>query len=236
MKQEFRTSEMTPTVVTDPDAARLVLDTTSGRMLAPFMGRSLSVADAAREANVPLNTLKYRVAQFERLGLLARDARDTRRGRSVQTYRAPASLFVPFRVTPLEGAAYLYDVLFDVMHEPLLRSVGAAWQAAAGEDRELGVHVYRNASDRVTKDIVPQPEPGEHQSFFVDLLGDDRPAVWNSGATVRFTREEAKAFQRDLVALLRRHIRPPATDEERFEYIYRFVLAPYVRPGEEGSS
>ena len=232
MTPPVRTTGAPPTVVTDPDAARLVLDARVARMLAPFMGAEVSLADAAREASVPLNTMKYRLQQFERLGLVERAAVQARRGRSAQTYRAAAALFVPFHVTPLEAAASLYDVLFGVMHGALLRSVGAAWQAAAGDDHELGLHVYRTDTGRVTKDIVPLPVGGAG-SFFPDLLRDDRPAVWNSGGVIRLTRAEAKAFQRDLVDLLRRHFPPVAPPlEASSEYIYRFVLAPHL-PAEE---
>lgn len=228
MEPEFRTSEG-PRLVLDPEAARLVLDPSAVRLLAPFLGRERSAAEVAREAGVPLNTLKYRLRQFERLGLVRRAGVERRRGRPVQTYAAPPALFVPFRVTPLEGAAYLNDVLFTAMHEPLVRSVGAAWQDAAGEGRELGLHVYRNSAGRVTRDIAP--ESGRPDGFFDALLEDDRPAVWNTGNVVSLSRAEAKAFQRGLVDLLRRFARVAADDgEERRPYIYRLALAPYVPP------
>lgn len=235
MEPTFRTNAARtsdPSVVTRPDAARVLLDPDACALLAPFVGREVTLSEAARDAGVPLNTLKYRLRQFERLGLVERTRQLKRRGRPVQAYRAAASMFVPFSVTPLQGAAYLYDVLFAGMHGPLLHSVGAAWDAAAGE-RELGVHIYRGQHGRVTKDIVPQPRPDDVGSFFEDLLLDDRPAVWNTGNVVHLTRAEAKAFQRDLVDLVGRYTRGQQDQEgssARAPYIYRLAIAPYVAP------
>ena len=57
-------------VVTDPAAARALLDPSTVRHLAPFLGSELSVGQAAELTGQKPNTVLSRVRRFVALGLL----------------------------------------------------------------------------------------------------------------------------------------------------------------------
>ena len=57
-------------IVTDEGAAEALTDPRSLRLLPPFLGRAMSVGEAARETGEKANTTLRRVQRFVRLGLL----------------------------------------------------------------------------------------------------------------------------------------------------------------------
>ena len=88
--------------LTTPEQARLLSDPAAVRHLHPFIGRTLSVSEAAREIGVSTERMMYRVRQFLRAGLLQQVGERQRPGRPVRLYRAPGGLRVPFALTPFE--------------------------------------------------------------------------------------------------------------------------------------
>ena len=88
--------------LTTPQQARLLSDPAAVRHLHPFIGRTVSVSEAAREIGVSTERMMYRVKQFVAAGLLAPEGERPRQGRPVRLYRALGGLRVPFALTPFE--------------------------------------------------------------------------------------------------------------------------------------
>ena len=87
--------------VREETQARLLTDTESCKLLAPFIGFERSATQAALEIGCSLERLLYRIKQFERAGLLRETRRERRPGRPIRYYRAVADGFlIPFRLTP----------------------------------------------------------------------------------------------------------------------------------------
>ncbi|MFC4456442.1 hypothetical protein [Deinococcus sonorensis] len=198
--------------------------------LAPFLGASRTAQDAAHEVGVPLTTMTSRIRQFVHFGLLVRVGEQPRRGRPMPLYRAPGSLFIPFDVTPLESDQQLGDVLFQGAQRRLSRSIGAAWVEAAGRrGRPLGLHVYREPGGHVSENVEPRPAPGEQENaFFMDLLSDEQPAVWDSWGVLYLDQAQAKALQRELFALRQRYGGALANGRP---YLLRLAVAPLQEEG-----
>src|SRR5690606_17907462 len=90
--------------VRDARAAEALVDPTTLRHLAPFLGRDRSVAEAARETGEKPNTTLRRVRRFVDMGLLRVWREVPRAGRPVKRYRAVADVFfVPFDATGAES-------------------------------------------------------------------------------------------------------------------------------------
>ena len=223
MTPSVRTS---PQVVDDPEAARVLMDPGARRALEPFIGRERSAQEAAREAGLPLTTLAYRVRQYLRLGLLTETGRRARAGRAVRLYRAAEALFVPFSSTELLTATMMGEAAFVEMQRRLVRSIGEAWVRAAGDQREIGLHLFRDSAGRLLRNVEPLPDPERPGGFFLDLLGQGAPAVWDSSGVIRLRHEDAKRLQHELASVVRRYIPLEASTEQA--YIVRLALAPLV--------
>ncbi|MFC4425112.1 hypothetical protein [Deinococcus navajonensis] len=216
-------------IVESPAAARLLLQPVMRASLEPFLGVTTGAQAAAREVGVPLSTMTSRIRRFVALGLLRRVGEQPRRGRPVPLYRAPRSLYVPFRATHLVSDTLLSSATFAQLQSRLMRSIGEAWVTAAhNRARTLGLHLYRGPGGSVTQNIEPYPDPGEAENgFFDDLFSADQPAVWDTWGVLYLDQASAKRLQRELAALKQRYDLgvPSATHRP---HIVRLAVAPLL--------
>lgn len=206
-------------VVRDPAAAALLMDPTALRQLAPFLGRSRTVSEAARETGELPNTVLKRARRFLRLGLLVVAEERPRRGRAVKLYRTPADLFfVPFEATAadsLEAALAERDAYWERL---LRRNVVRARREALGT---WGTRVYRDVRGRLQVQTAITPEAD------ATTLDADAPAAlssWRDSVTLDF--HDAKALQREMYDLLLRYEQKQGAQR----YIVRLGLAPVREP------
>jgi hypothetical protein len=213
--------------VDDPAAAAVVLDPAARRYLAPFLGRERRVSDVARELGADMSAVLYRVRQFLRLGLLEVARVEPRRGRAVRYYRSVAKrFFVPFGATTLAAQEALSPQTFAELQQALNESIGAAWTEAAGDERPLGVHVFRGRDDAVLMDVVPDGDDEHPSDFFTSLLESDAPAVWDTWGSISLAPEDAKALQREIASLVGRYRRSGDGAPGEREYLLRLAMAP----------
>lgn len=202
-------------VVRDPEAAALLMNPTTLRQLAPFLGRERSVSQAAREMGELPNTVLKRVQRFLRVGLLEVSSERPRRGRPMKLYRTVAALFfVPFEVTAaesLEAALAERDAYWERL---LRRNVVRARMEALGT---WGTRVYRDERGRLQVQTAVTPEAD------ATTLDAGAPAVlssWRDSVMLDF--EDAKSLQRELYALLLRYEEKAGAQR----YVVRLALAP----------
>jgi hypothetical protein len=202
-------------VVRDPAAAELLMNPSTLRQLAPFLGKARSVTEAAADSGDLPNTVLKRVARFLAAGLLEVAETVPRRGRPIKRYRTTAELFfVPFEVTAAESLdASLAER--DAYWERLLRrNVVRARMEVLGT---WGTRVYRDGRDRLQIQTAVTPEAN------ASTLDDDAPAVlssWRDSVMLDF--EDAKALQREMFDLLLRYEQKRGSQR----YIVRLGLAP----------
>ncbi len=84
-------------VITDPRVAEFLTDRSRSRHLDPFLGREVTIAEAAAELGLSAPRMSYWVGKLEQLGLVAQSGTRTTSRHRVRVYRSiGASFVVPF--------------------------------------------------------------------------------------------------------------------------------------------
>ncbi|MBZ9715012.1 hypothetical protein [Deinococcus multiflagellatus] len=181
--------------VTSLDVARCLGQLEQVQLLRLFMGpEGNTVAAAARQLNLPLQTVYRRVKGLLRLQLLF-PLREVRRpGRSVQVYRCPARrFFIPRTLVPLD--AYLWEGL-----EPFMQAFRSEFQYALEHDPQPVAGMLTGELPGgflfTFADQHREPWPAPNQPV---------PAVISLFQTIRMDYAQARAFNQELQALVERH-------------------------------
>lgn len=208
-------------IVGSGPAADALTNPTSLRYLAPFLGRTLSVGEAARESGAKPNTTLRRVQRFVELGLLEVVGERKRAGRPIKLYRTVADIFfVPFEAThaeSLEAALKERDAYWEKL---LRRNVVRARAESIGT---WGTRFYRDSRGRLQVQTAVTPDAN------VTTLHPEGPAalsLWRDQLMLDFA--DAKALQREMFELVRRYQRLSGSQR----YVVRMGLAPVVTDGE----
>ncbi|WP_135257610.1 hypothetical protein [Thermus caldilimi] len=202
-----------PFPVENPLAARLLADPDMAVALKPFMKGPASVKNLALAQGLSLQQAHYRVGLFLRAGLLVSAGTLRRRGRPVRLYRAVDTDFrIPRKLVP----------------ERILRALEGArsWQeewakALEAHDPGYGAVLRVFLNEEGLLEFGGEGEP--------DILAESFPPfvnLWSAG--LHLSREEAKAFQRELLALYHRYA--PLSSARQAEgqprYLVHLGLAP----------
>ena len=134
MEDDFRSRAFR---IASPEAAKIFLDPKRRRILALFLGRERSLAEAGRALAMPLNRLSHHVGTFLRLGLLVMVRAQKRAGRPIRYYRACADAF---RVPA--------GLMRERAGDALAQELRAGWQSEAISGRRPALHLdERGAPD-----------------------------------------------------------------------------------------
>lgn len=223
MKADESRSEAEPArgakvaVITEPGAAKALIDPTTLHRLAPFIGRALTVTQAAAASGEKANTTLKRVRRFLELGLLEVDDELARAGRPMRLYRAAADVFfLPFEATradSLEAALAERDRYAETL---LRRNVVQARLDTMGT---WGTRIYRDVRGRLQVQTALTPNSN------VTSLDTDAPAVlsaWRDSLMLDF--DDAKQLQREMFALLQRYL----MKEGAQRYVVHLGMAPVL--------
>ena len=220
MLKNFRSSHVIE--LNDPKIASELLAPNTLRFLGPFIGRTCSADQVARELNISLNTLLYQLQRLIDLGFLEITEEQPRRGRAIKCYRAKAEVFfIPFEATPF---ATPEDMLL-CEYEPLYRKFLAGFLEAAMQMvnltamRDIGLCVSRDEDGSIGV------RHGAHPMRSLDLnpLEPNAPAImigWEDQLRLDF--EDAKAMQLEMLQLLERYRAKNGSGS----YIAHVALAP----------
>ncbi len=208
-------------IVTNTAAAEALTDPTTLRHLAPFLGRTASVSEAARESGEKANTTLKRVQRFLDLGLLEVAGERKRAGRPIRLYRTVADVFfVPFEAThseSLEAALAERDAYWERM---LRRNVVRTRSERLGT---WGTRFYRDTRGRLQVQTAVTPDAN------ATTLDADAPAVlslWRDQLMLDFA--DAKELQREMFDLVQRYQKRSGSQR----YLVRMGLAPVLEGGE----
>ncbi|SMB86025.1 hypothetical protein [Deinococcus hopiensis] len=199
-------------------AADALLDLRTARILAVFWQEARTVTEAARQLGQDPEELRYRVRRLTALGLLQHTETQARKGRPMKRYRVVAqAYFVPFEVTRHETLeAYLAQI---------------EGEAAAFVRRNLTWALQRNGEGWGLR--LARGEDGEIHSKLALSPNEDWGMTESGPALLSFVYpalkldlREAKAFQRDLLALFRQYAGKPGAQT----YLCQMVLCPVNLP------
>lgn len=187
------------------------------------MQRPTSLKEAADALEMPLNSLHYYVQKFLTLGLLEVTSVQKRGGRPIKRYKAAAeAFFVPF-------SAFDHADLHEHLRErdaslwPLLHRSAAAFYASQAAGAVWGRRFeWRNG--RLEAHTGPAPDtPFDLLDF---LAKENTPAFLLSWDLTHLSLDEAKAFQRELIALGERFGGRAETGQS---YLVHVALVPLVK-------
>lgn len=192
-------SSSTLRVVTEPSVVLRLMNGWEMRYLGPFLGREVTLSQAADELGVSLPRLHYQVRKLLAADLLCVSRTERRGGRALKLYRAVADrLFVPFELmtdetveASLAKADYPWLPLF-------LRSLGRVWR---DHPSAWGMRFERADSGFVRASVVPDPRRE-------DLLDEpDLPGVFVGGwvTDLHLDFDEARALRRELAEVVARY-------------------------------
>ncbi|MCU0951530.1 MAG: hypothetical protein MUC68_10810 [Burkholderiaceae bacterium] len=200
-------------IVDRADAADLLLHPLNFRFIAPFVARSLSVAQAAAELSVSASRVRYWVARGVAAGLLLAEPGDSR----AQRYRTRADvLFLPARLTEAGTTEALASAWSDPWQAMFVRSVARVLERTGA----VGVRIFRDADGVIDSMLARGPTHDIEFDELPPLCGGWMSNMW-------LDEPEARQLQRELNDLVRRY----ATRRDgRDRYLMRLALAPLLEP------
>jgi DNA-binding transcriptional ArsR family regulator len=220
MLKGFRSSRLLE--LSDPTRAAALLEPNTLRFLAPFIARTRSADQVARELGISLNTLLYQIRRLMELGFLELVEEIPRRGRGIKRYRASAdAFFVPFEATHFETP----EEMLLREYEPLYRQFLASFLSAAMQmvnlktARDFGMCVSRDENGQVGVRHGAHPL----KPITINPLEPHAPAIvidWEDQLHLDF--EDAKAMQLEMLELLERY----RAKDGSGSYIAHVALAP----------
>jgi hypothetical protein len=203
--------------IRDTETARILTDITQARLLEPFFDNDTTLSDAAKTLDVKLTTLLYHVTKFMRLELLEVTKEEARKGKAVKYYRTTAKAFsVPFDITPSLSLKQLLTQLTQPTDDVFNREAARTLQEASSE---WLLDIFCDEVNGITIGIRRKNRPREDVSFY-----PNDPALVSSTGTLHLDFATAKAFQKDLRALLEQYSKKQNPKEQL--YFYRVGLTP----------
>jgi hypothetical protein len=177
-------------------AARILADPEVAVLLKPFMRGALTVKGAADQLGLSIQTMHYRVGQFEQAGLLEVVGLEARRGRPIKHYQATARGFsVPLKLIPDSLMAALSD---HVSWKQQLERGLAGLPEPGKYHKQMVVFLDDDGLLNWGSDPGDDPYPA--------ILNDSFPPVFNKWTGgLRLNRTDAKALQRELWELYERY-------------------------------
>jgi hypothetical protein len=182
-----------------PDAAEFLTNPATGRFLQPFVGRECSVATAAKELNLAVNALLYRVKQMQGLGLLDCVREERRSGRPIKYYRTTEDrYFVPFDMVRAETVESLLLDVDRYMLAQFYQGLAGAFMTAL---QDGGIAIWRNDDDIVYWRIAD----ASGRVIDREALSETPivPTFWSN--ELWLNREDSVAFLGEIFALISRY-------------------------------
>jgi hypothetical protein len=202
-------------VLTNPKAARVLMDGESRRWFMPFFNQSSTVSQAARQLGESPNSVLYRVKAWCKLGLLEVVATRTQGKRRVKEYASVAQeFFMPYQISQTEDLIDLVRTLNTAYNELLFKSYVMAGQHLSVvwgvQFSRVGQNEYR---------ISPATAPGQEWNPFTA----QNPATLNDFNTnLRLDFADAKALQLELHQVVQKYVKKQGQQG----YICHIALAP----------
>jgi DNA-binding MarR family transcriptional regulator len=194
MKHENSSS---PKVIHHEKAAQILVDIEQIKVILPFMGQERSISEVARELNLAIDAMTYRVKRFVKLEILEEVRKEARKGRAITYYKAATAFFVPVKAIPNQTTEELFEQADSLMRKEIARSMTEALYNAV-PFQEWGVLVTRNPSGNPQLGLTP---PSADWNFG-KLLEPDAPALLSSWMPLKLEFEDAKALQAELFTLI----------------------------------
>jgi len=203
-----------PWVIDRADCAHLLATPERFRFIGPFLGRALSIRDAALELGASAPRVRYWVTRALAAGLLREEPRDAH---GSARYRVRSDvLFLPSERTEAGTGEALTAAWSDPWQQLLVRSVSRVVERAG----PVGLRIRRNADGVLDYRLAHGPNR--------DIAFDQLTPLSLGWVTDMWLDEaQARQLQRELHAIVARHAGERSGPQR---YIMRLALAPLLEP------
>ncbi|MEZ4605497.1 MAG: hypothetical protein R2880_04975 [Deinococcales bacterium] len=210
-------SSSQPLSIDNAEAAKILMNPRSLRLLEPFIAQEKTISQAATELKVKPNSLLVKVKRFMALGLVKIVREEKRSGRAIKIYRAVAdSFFIPFDTTSAESLEASLAERDGYWQELLRKNVVQARMEHVGS---YGTRIYRDTQQRLQVQAALTP----YENYAP--LGPNDPAVlsaWRDNLYLDF--HDAKELQQEMFKLMLKYLKKQGAQR----YIIRLGLAPLI--------
>jgi transposase len=200
--------------VDQPDAARFLATPEVFRFIAPFLGRSLTAAQAAAELDVSAPRVRYWAARAHAAGLLLAQ-RDPAGGATCYRMRANR-LFLPAAQTRDGTLDELARAWSDPWQQMFLRAVTRVISSTG----PVGLRIFREPDGAIDAVLARGPHEDIDYTRLPPMSGGWITGMWLDD-------DDARALQRELHALIERFAQRRSGQSQ---FIMRLALAPLVGP------
>ncbi|GEM47461.1 hypothetical protein DC3_30960 [Deinococcus cellulosilyticus NBRC 106333 = KACC 11606] len=187
-----------------------------------LMLKSATATEVATTLGWALDATVYRIKKLLLAGLIEVVQEEKRKGRAIKHYRATSGAYrIRLSVLPFADQVEVFRTLDDP-----LRSLALQGLARSTSGTHMGQWFMRFyvAEGRVLMDLAPTEQDWQ----FSEMTGANYPAVMLNWLPMHLSAEEAKALQRELMALLMRY--QSKGDPQQFNHLLGILLAP-ATPG-----
>jgi hypothetical protein len=225
MKQANYGRDETRVEIKDPEQARLLSDPENFRYFEPFLARDCTVSRAAKELNIKVDTMLYRVKTFLNAKLLKVVRLEPRRGRSIKHYRSSAdAYYVPFEVTPFEDVEAFFrrsrkanEEILIPRFAKIIRQIGREGRQIFRDDKgEVWSSSAGNVNDTFTS--------LENTKAVEKILRQKQFIAENSNDILQLTDQEARDFVVELYKVWGKYKR--GDKSKRNPYFFEFSFVP----------
>ena len=214
MKQPNSSS---PKIVDEEKAAQLLVDLEQVKLVLPFMGQERSISEVAKDLDMAVDAMTYRVKRFVKLGLLEETRKEARKGRAITYYCAASAFFVPVKSIPNQTTEELFLHSDVGMRHTIAKSMTKALYESTSFEN-WGVLVQKSPDGKPSLGLTP---PSADWGF-EKLLDASAPALLSSWMPLSLEFEDAKALQADLFQLIGKY----ASKQGSQDYLLGLALAP----------
>lgn len=204
--------------VTEARAVKMFLNQEYILVLEQLMLKEWSVGQLAKELDVPLNGIHYRVRRLLEANLVVQTRVFKRQGRPIKYFRSTSQAYlIPYSATPLNSLEELVGLRNDGFQERINQGIVEVGSKFVKDKNDIGMRLFVK-DGQVYWDATPTAENFQ----YTDLLEPDIPAIFVSCLMLKLNMEDAKKLQLELVELCQRYM--DHQGEQR--YLFKLGLAP----------
>lgn len=201
--------------ITDATIAKSLTDVSQLRILTVFI-RETTLSEAAKKLNIKMTTLLYHVHRWVKLGILEVSREEARKGKALKYYRASSKVFfVPFSLTPSENLKTLlsrvsspFNDLFDREMSKVLQDMSNNWL----------VKISGTQDSEGQNDVNLTLVRADKKELIESTFNVNGPALVSSYGVIEMDFATAKAFEKDMLDLLKRYTSQQVKNGQSYAY------------------
>ncbi len=205
-------------IVSNVEAADLLLETETTELLRPFMRKTLTIKEASESLGLSFMKAHYRIKKFVEIGLLEAVASFMHKGRERYRYRAVAKrFFVPFCKTQAYDLKSFLRKQDAQWYEPMLSSYVSSIEQSTLNPETFGISISIDENNLFKFSVGDNPEIDSQKMSATS----DVSMMWDTSFYLSL--EEMQQMQTELKNVLDKY----RAKQNGQRYVVRFACVPW---------